>query len=103
MHRILNKIAKSAIIESLLELREKKPEIDWDNPTGEIFDIWMTKKELMYPGILSIPSTYSTVTGIEIQLDHFATFGLVEHFKIGNGTTCGFLMRSYTVNELLRS
>lgn len=100
MKRILNQQIKDNILLDLADLREKCPEINWDNPTGDLVDSFMYRaKQLGLPNELCIPSTYSTENGISIQLDFQLKFGLVEHFNIG---PFGLSMRSYTVQELLQ-
>lgn len=99
MHRITNKKAKTEILDSLKELREKHPEINWDNPTGDLVEAFMHRAIMMgLPDVLCTPSTYSTEKGISIQLDHQAKWGLVEHFQTSQ---FGISMRSHITKELI--
>lgn len=98
MYRITNKKVRTEILESLQQLRKECPEIDWDNPKGELVEGFMRRAiTLNYPAVLCIPSTYSTVKGISLQMDNISSTGLLEHFQI---STFGLSMRTYVKEDL---
>lgn len=98
MYRITNKTVRNEILEALQQLRKECPDIDWDNPKGDLVEGFMRRAiTLNYPAVLCTPSTYSTVKGISLQLDNISSTGLLEHFQI---SIFGISMRTYVKEEL---